>query len=100
MFWGRGGCRRRVGVQVWRAELEWVGTLVGGWFARAEPRRQALRYLEGLLAPLERNNGWTFAEHAEAVSPDGMQQLVCTAGWDVDVVGDDLRGYVVAEFGV
>jgi SRSO17 transposase len=52
-----------------------------------------------LLAGLERKNGWTLAEHAGAVSPDGMQRLLRTADWDVDGVRDDLRGYVLDRLG-
>ena len=39
-----------------------------------------------VLAGLERKNGWTLAEHAGPVSPDGMQRLLRTAEWDVDGV--------------
>lgn len=56
-------------------------------------------YLRGLLAGLERKNGWTLAEYAGAVCPDGMQRLLRTAGWDVDGVRDDLRGYVLEHLG-
>ena len=80
-------------------ELERVGTLIAGRFGRAEPRQRALDYLRGLLAPLERKNGWTLAEHAGAVSPDSTQRLVRTTSWSADEVRDDLRGYVVAELG-
>ena len=73
--------------------------LIAGRFRRAEPRRRVGDYLRGLLAGLERKNGWTVAEHAGAVSPDGMQRLLRTADWDVDGVRDDLRGYVLAELG-
>ena len=52
-----------------------------------------------MLAHLERKNGWTVAEHAGAVSPDGMQRLLRTADWDVEGVRDDLRGYVLSELG-
>ncbi len=52
-----------------------------------------------LLAGLERKNGWTLAEHAGAACPDGMQRLLRTAGWDVDGVRDDLRGYVLEALG-
>lgn len=62
--------------------------LIGGQFGRAEPRRRVGAYLRGLLAGLERKNRWTLAEHAGAVSPDGMQRLLRTAGWDVDGVRD------------
>ncbi len=52
-------------------------------------------YLRGLLAPLERKNGWTLAELAGESSPDGMQRLLATAHWNPDRVRDDLRDYVV-----
>ena len=73
--------------------------LISGRFRRAEPRRRVGDYLRALLAGLERKNGWTMAEHAGAVSPDGMQRLLRTAGWDVDGVRDDLRGYVLERLG-
>ena len=73
--------------------------LISERFRRAEPRRRVGDYLRGLLAGLERKNGWTVAEHAGAVSPDGMQRLLRTADWDIDGVRDDLRGYVLSELG-
>ncbi len=50
-------------------------------------------YLRGLLAGLERKNGWTLAEHAGAVSPDGMQRLLRTADWDIDGVAQQARNF-------
>jgi SRSO17 transposase len=79
--------------------LDALVELISGRFGRVEPRRRVGAYLRGLLAGLERKNGWTLAEYAGAVSPDGMQRLLRTAGWDVDGVRDDLRGYVLAELG-
>jgi hypothetical protein len=48
---------------------------------------------------LDRRNGWTIAEHAGEVSPDGMQRLLRWADWDVDGARDDLRAYVVEQLG-
>jgi SRSO17 transposase len=79
--------------------LDAVVELIGGRFGRVEPRRRVGAYLRGLLAGLERKNGWTLAEYAGAVSPDGMQRLLRTADWDIDGVRDDLRGYVLDELG-
>lgn len=79
--------------------MDSVVELISGRFARSEPRRRVGTYLHGLLAGLERKNGWTLAEHAGAVSPDGMQRLLRTADWDVDGVRDDLRGYVLEQLG-
>lgn len=81
----------------WVAELDALVELIAGRFVRVEPRRRVGAYLRGLLAGLERKNGWTLAEHAGAVSPDGMQRLLRTAGWDADGVRDDLREYVLTQ---
>src|SRR5215213_6922064 len=86
-------------VRDWAAGLEEVHARIAGRFARAEPRARALAYLRGLLGQSERKNGWTLAEAAGEVSPDGMQRLLRTADWDVDAVRDELRGYVVEGLG-
>ena len=86
-------------VQDWAAGLEEVHARIAGRFARAEPRARVLTYLRGLLGQLERKNGWTLAEAAGEVSPDGMQRLLRTADWDAEAVRDELRGYVVERLG-
>ena len=86
-------------MQNWAAGLEEVHARIGGRFARAEPRARVLAYLRGLLGQLERKNGWTLAEAAGEVSPDGMQRLLRTADWNADAVRDELRGYVLESLG-
>jgi SRSO17 transposase len=68
-------------------------------FGRAEPRRRALAYLRGLLAPLGRKNGWQLAEAAGDATPDGVQDFLSRMRWDADAVRDDLRAYVVEHLG-
>jgi SRSO17 transposase len=51
------------------------------------------------VGQLERKNGWTLAEAAGEVSPDGMQRLLRTAEWNADAVRDELRCYVVERLG-
>jgi hypothetical protein len=63
-------------VQDWAAGLDEVHARIAGRFARSEPRARVLAYLRGLLGQLERKNGWTLAEAAGEVSPDGMQRLL------------------------
>ena len=83
----------------WVSRLDAVVGLIGSRFGRSEPRARVGAYVRGLLAGLERKNGWTLAEHAGAVSPDGMQRLLRTAEWDVDGVRDDVRSYVLDGLG-
>jgi SRSO17 transposase len=68
-------------------------------FRRREPRLRAQGYLLGLVAGLERANGWTIAEFAGDRSPLGMQRLLNQAVWDQDAVRDRLVRYVAAEVG-
>src|SRR3954470_3552097 len=86
-------------VQDWAAGLEEVHARIAGVFARSEPRARVLAYLRGLLGQSERKNGWTLAEAAGEVSPDGMQRLLRTADWNADAVRDELRDYVVERLG-
>jgi SRSO17 transposase len=83
----------------WAAGLETLHARIARRFARVEPRRRALRYLRGLLQPIERKNGWQLAEQAGEPTPDGMQRLLNATDWDVDAVRDDLRSYVVEQLG-
>ena len=81
------------------AELDRLHGRIAGRFGRAEPRARVRDYVSGLVAGLERKNGWTLAEWAGEVSPDGMQRLLRWADWDVDGVRDDVRAYVVEQLG-
>src|SRR5713101_8307936 len=68
-------------------------------FARPEPHRRALAFLQGILSEISRKNGWQLAEHAREARPDGMQRLLSSAVWDTDGVRDDLRSYVLEQLG-
>src|SRR6266487_53545 len=81
------------------AELDRVHELIAGRFARAELRARVREYVSGLVAGLERKNGWTLAEWAGEVSPDGMQRLLRRADWDIDGVRNDVRDYVIEHLG-
>src|SRR5437763_8200338 len=83
----------------WRLSLSQLHARIAPRFARPEPRRRALLYLQGLLSSVERKNGWQLAEHAREASPYGMQRLLSSAVWDADLVRDDLRGYVLEQLG-
>ena len=79
----------------WAAGLDGVMDWIAPRFGRAEPRRRAGAYLRGLLAPIERKNGWQLAEAAGDATPDGVQEFLSRARWDADAVRDDLQAYVV-----
>jgi SRSO17 transposase len=72
---------------------------LASYFARAEPRQQAMAYLRGLLSPAERKNGWQLAEISGAATPYGFQHLLGRTAWEPDAVRDELRRYVVQQLG-
>ena len=86
-------------VQGWACGLDGVLERIGPRFGRAEPRRRAAAYLRGLLAPVERKNGWQLAEAVGDRTPDGVQDFLSRVHWDADAVRDDLRAYVVEHLG-
>jgi SRSO17 transposase len=86
-------------VREWAGELEELHSRLSPRFARSEPRHRALAYLQGLASVSERKNSWQLAEAAGETTPDGMQRLLNAAGWDADLVRDDLRGYVIEHLG-
>ncbi len=83
----------------WRAELEELLARFGRLFARSEPRDQAGRYLEGLLGPVERKNGWQLAEHLGDGRPWRTQRVLSHALWDEGAARDLCRDYAVERLG-
>ena len=83
----------------WARGLDELADRLAPRFGRVEPRRRALAYLRGLLAPPGRKNGWQLAEAAGDRAPDGMQDFLSRMRWDADAVRDDLRAYVVERLG-
>src|SRR6266550_2715296 len=83
----------------WVQELFHLHARIAPRFARPEPRRRALAYLQGILSETSRKNGWQLAEHAGEARPDGMQRLLSQAKGDADGVRDDLRRYVLEQLG-
>ncbi len=83
----------------WAGDLEALVEGLGPHFFTQAGRDRALRYLRGLLAPLERKNGWHLAEAAGDASPAAMQDFLSRTRWDADAVRDDLRAYVAERLG-
>ncbi len=85
--------------------VDWAGGLdalveqIAPRFRRIEARRRVRAYVQGLLAPVERKNGWQLAEYAGDRTPDAVQDFLARMRWDADQVRDDLRSYVVAQLG-
>jgi SRSO17 transposase len=68
-------------------------------FGRTEVRSRVGRYLRGLLATVERKNGWQLAEELGDLNAHGVQRLLAEAEWDEEAVRDDLRAYVIEHLG-
>jgi SRSO17 transposase len=89
----------RARIAGWAAGLDALHARIAGRFRRAEARARARQYLEGLLSPIKRKNGWQLAEQVGEHGPQGVQRLLNAAHWDADAVRDDLRAYVVEQLG-
>jgi SRSO17 transposase len=77
---------------------ELMGRLAG-CFARVEPRRQARKYVTGLISDLPRKNCWALAEQAGDQTPDKMQRLLERAAWEASAAMREVRTFVVSGLG-
>src|ERR1700694_5090698 len=85
--------------ELWTRAFQEVCERMGPVFARAETRKRAQSYLQGLLSPIERKNGWQLAEEAGESTPYAMQYLLDRAVWDAEHLRDVLREYVSETIG-
>ncbi|WP_234436412.1 transposase, partial [Streptomyces sp. NRRL S-813] len=88
-------------VRLWACELDAVHERFVHRFSRSEPRESALAYMRGLIAPLQRKNGWTLAEEAGHAGPDRIHRMLNRIEWDADEVqlGDGDAVLVVDDTG-
>ncbi len=80
-------------VRQWSREVDAVASRFGERFGRREQRAHAGRYLRGLIARVERKNGWQLAEQLGDSAPTNLQHFIARAKWDADEVRDDLQRY-------
>ncbi|MFD0505849.1 transposase [Streptomyces chiangmaiensis] len=83
---------------VLESEFSGVCRRISGLFYRPESRGHAEAYLRGLLAPLQKKNGWTIAEHAGAPEPKRMQRFLNLTPWSADELRDNVVGYAMEHF--
>ncbi len=86
-------------LEEWADEFEAYHSRFASLFGRREVQKQAVKYLQGLISPVGRKNGWQLAEAVGDKRPDGTQRLLYKTKWDVDAVRDALRRFVIEGFG-
>src|SRR4051794_8511281 len=83
----------------WARGLDGLVEQIAPRFCRIEPRRRARAYLQGLLCPVERKNGWQLAENGGDRTPDGAQDFLARMRWDAGHVRDEVQASVPAQLG-
>jgi SRSO17 transposase len=89
------GAVSRGDVDMWESELGSLLAWVSALFYRVESKKHAESYIRGLLAPLERKNGWTIAEHAGESEPKALQRFLNLSPWDAEALLDLNREYAM-----
>lgn len=92
------GAVTREDLAAWDAEFKDICVRAGPLFYRTDSRAHAVRYLRGLLAPLERKNGWTIAEYAGLHEPKALQRFLNLTPWDSGRLRDLVRDYAMEHF--
>jgi SRSO17 transposase len=89
------GAVSRADLEVWESELGSLLSRMHPLFYRTESRKHAEQYVRGLLAPLERKNGWTIAEYVGESEPTALQRFLNLSPWDADALLDLNREYAM-----
>ena len=88
----------RADLDSWNSDLEELFARMGRVFYRTESRKHAEQYLLGLLAPLQRKNGWTIAEYVGESEPKALQRFLNLSPWDVERLLELNRDYLLEHF--
>ena len=83
----------------WAADFLQFCSPFASVFRRKEPRAQATKYLQGLMAAVPRKNSWQVAEVIGDRTPDATQRLLYQAQWSADAARDRLLEFAVDVFG-
>lgn len=86
-------------VQRWGRELERVCEWMAPRFGRVEVQRRAPLYVQGLIAQVDRKNGWQLADYLGDETPKNLQHFIARSQWSADEVRDDLQRYVTEHLG-
>lgn len=88
----------REDLAAWDQEFRDVCARLDGLFYRTDSRAHARHYLRGLIAPLERKNGWTIAEYSGDPEPKALQRLLNLSPWDADEAQNLMCAYAMEHF--
>ena len=83
----------RSDIETWESELDDLFTRMHSLFHRTESRKHAEQYVQGLLSPLQRKNGWTIAEYVGEPEPKALQRFLNLSPWDADALLELNREY-------
>jgi SRSO17 transposase len=92
------GSVTRADLAAWDREFAALSVRMDSLFYRPESRGHARQYLRGLMAPLQRKNGWTIAEHVGEKEPKALQRFLNLTPWDADALRDLVVAYAMECF--
>ncbi len=83
----------------WEQELAGLKARLAGAFGRAELRRSAGAFIDGVLSGVARKTGWQLAEQAGLGGPYRLQSLLGRSAWEADRLRDLVRAEVLTTLG-
>lgn len=83
----------------WSNVLKTFQSRMGQYFARSEARQSAFDYLQALMSPVARKNGWQMAEQVGHQTPYQFQHLLRRTQWDGDEVTQEVPQSVTEGLG-
>ena len=79
----------------WSNSLKQLQQGLGQYYKRSESRGAAFDYIQALLSPGERKNGWQMSEQVGYKNSYRFQNLLNRASWDEEKLCGEVRAYTV-----
>ena len=79
----------------WSNSLKLLQQRLGKYYKRSEARVAAFDYIQALLSPVERKNGWQMWEQVGYENPYRFQNLLGRASWEEEKLCAEVRAYTI-----
>ena len=79
----------------WSNSLKHLQQRLGKYYKRSEAKVAAFDYIQALLSPVQRKNGWQMSEQVGYKNPYRFQNLLGRASWDEEKLCGEVRAYAV-----
>lgn len=86
--------KKKIMTEIYNEVFNNITNSIKDCFANILGLNSAIKYIQGLLSPIERKNGWQLAESQGDKTPYTIQQFIYRGRWGANEARDKLQEYI------